>query len=196
EHLNVKDTGSDFTNQKNQNSNHNTKKAWQSTADSSDSSKQAAWTSEDWDNWAKQAKWTSDYMEDNDKIPLKLKNLLSIFFRSLNALFSDNYFICKVFFLLVFVLLSCGASKFSTSLQPYSNLVILFYVISWIFFIFFRYYYAPSLWPYLIRTVAGMFYGAILVFLIACFYSVSGADLLRAGLCSAISVWFLLSDFK
>ena len=183
-------------------SNQNYSKSRQSAADNQDSSKQATWASKEWDIWAKQAKWNSEnwakeyFNNSSVRLPFELKNLFSIFFRSLIELFSDIYFIVNVILVWPFVYWSCGASRFSTSLQPYSGLALLYYVATWIFFIYFRYYFHPSAWAFLLRAVAGILYGAVLVFLIACFYTISGEYLFFTGLWSASSVWFLLSDPK
>ena len=184
-----------------QTSNH-MKREWQSTVNIDDSSKQATWTLKDWDIWAKQAKWNSEdwakeyFNNSGVRVSFELKNLFSIFSRSLNELFADIYFIYKVIIVLVFAFWSCGASRFSTSLQPYSGLALLYYIVSWIFFIYFRYYFSPSAWTFLLRTVAGILYGAVLVFLIAYFYTISGDYLFFAGFWSASSIWLLLSDPK
>lgn len=198
-----------------------TKKERQSTAGSRDSSKEATWTSKDWYNWAKKAKrtsegWENEYFNNSDvRLSFELKNLFSIFWHSLNEVFTGVFSVYEVIMVLAIATMSCGGGSIFTTpllyvfksisglyfdeeitLQPYSGLAALFYVISWIIFIYFRYYFVTSTWTFLMRAVAGFLYGVTFVILIACFYTTSGEDLFFAGLFAAVSVWILLSDHE
>lgn len=101
-----------------------------------DSSGQTTFTREEWDNWEKRANWTSSDWEYSDTIPFEMKNLFSIFFRSLNELLKDYSFIFKGLFSLCFAL----ASVFDKALV-FRNMVIMFHIVAWISIIIFRYYY-------------------------------------------------------
>jgi len=81
----------------------------------------------------------------------------------------------------------------------YSNIAALFFIISWIFYVFSRYYFNLLAWPLTIRFIAGFLYGFMLIYLMM--ESYSGLDegfTILAGFSATISMWFLLlnwSDF-
>ncbi|MCL1940430.1 MAG: J domain-containing protein [Synergistaceae bacterium] len=156
---------------------------------SSGKTRQAA-DDHDWEEWATRM----------SGIPFELKNLPSIFSSSLNEMSIENFILA-----LGCAYLSCdpiGFNRFTriaASLQPYSKLVILFYIVSWIFLILLRYYFAhflPSALAFLMRFVAGVLYGLMLVFLITCFYTVPEGSLFLVGSLAAVSAWALMLDFK
>ena len=77
---------------------------------------------------------------------------------------------------------------------PYDKLAALFYITSWILFVFFRYYFSPYEWSFFERLFAGFAYGAILAILINCFYTTSeiGMALIWTSIFAAASIWALL----
>gem|GEM_PF-1457999 len=152
------------------------------TYDNSGYSEEAKWTSEDWANWVQHVR------DSNSKIPFELKNIHTIFWRSLNEMSFGNFI-----FPLMFAFLSCYSGMISP-MKPYSGLAAWYYIISWFFLIIFRHYFFTSEWLFLISTVMGILYGSILIFLIKCFFTVPMINLFMTGVCATVSVWFLLSD--
>ena len=140
---------------------------------------QTKWTSADWE---------TEYDVSNRRIPLEWKNLPSIFISSLKEMPIDVYF--RGIFVLAIAFKSLDMPL--NPVLPYGKLVTLFYVTSWVFFVFFRYYFSPYEWPFLERFFAGFVYGAILAILINCFYTTSGMNLIWTGIHATASIWTLL----
>ena len=135
--------------------------------DSRNSSKHT-WTPEDWEQWAKHPRGSSD------KKPFGLKYLPYIFVSSLEVFFNKYGF-----FALLSALFSCGPiDKYPNHLPPpHSGLVAWYHIIFLFFIIFCQYYYALSKWPFFKRAFTAILYGVILIFLVACFYVITEAEL-------------------
>lgn len=133
---------------------------------------------------------------NDDRIPLKWENLFSIFSNSLEEISVEDDFIVKGFMALASLSMSCRSivPKYA-SMQPYSTLIIFYYIISWLFFIFSRYYFTFSAWTAFMQIEGGILYGAILIFLISCFYTVQKFNLILSGFWAAVSIWALLTDW-
>ena len=142
-------------------------------------SEQTAWTFED---------WATEYDVSGKRIPLEWKHLPSIFINSLKEMSIGIFF--RGIMALASASVSCA--ELNDSMQSSGKLAAFFYITSWIFFVFFRYYFFPSEWSFFTRAVAGILYGAILVILITCFYTVPRETLILAGIYAASSVWILL----
>ena len=159
----------------------------------SETSKQASWASQNWTSghtaWTSKD-WATEYDISYRRIPFEWKRLPFIFISSLKEMNIHSFY--KGILAFCFACMSC----FSRSVDlPYSNLGALFYVNSWIFYIFFRYYFAPSAWSFFMKAVVGIVYGTILVCLIVCFYTVPKFDLIVTGFFAVVSVWVLMHDF-
>ena len=172
-----------------------TKKARQSTTDSRDLSEQATWTSEDWDDWARKANWASEdwvkeYDNSGDRLPFKLINLPFIFCRSLKEMCADGFlkFLLEGYLMVLFALVS---------LMPlqHNNLAVCLYIASWVSFVFFRYYFAPSNWTLSKNLIAAILYAAIFVVLIACFHAIPVDDLITACFFVSLSAWLMFGSF-
>ena len=95
-----------------------------------------------------------------NRIPFEFENIPVVFASSLHELSRAEIFAAFTAFGFVFIPI-IG--------KPYAFLASLFYIISWIMFVFFRYYFALSL-PFYKRLLFGIWYGLMVGFLIACFY--------------------------
>ena len=84
----------------------------------------------------------------------------------------------------------------SYHILDYSNIVALFYIISWIFYVFSRHYFNVSAWPSFIRITVGFLYGLILIFLMINSYYGANEILILAGFCATVSAWFLLLNWS
>jgi hypothetical protein len=93
-------------------------------------------------------------------------------------------------FSFIFALASCGVLL--DPMQLSGELAALFHIVSWIIFVFVRYYFSPYDWSFFTRAVAGMVQGALLIILIACFYSFPRESLIEAASWAAGSVWVFL----
>ena len=151
-------------------------------------------TFEDW------ATGQRDYGKDTYRMPFKPENLRSIFRSSLDELKAGKIY-WKAAAALVFVFVSCYAPNGSYTfygteppmmIQPYSKLAALFYPASWIFFVYFRYYFFPSAWAFNTKIAAGALYGAILAVLAACFYAVTKTEVLWTVFWAAMSALVLM----
>ena len=134
-----------------------------------------------------------EYNISGKRIPFEWKLLLSIFNSSIKEM-SITHFLSGAL-ALGCALISCIGGEHNVPMQPYCKLAALFYIVSWIFFIVFRYYFAPSTWPFFMRIVVGTLYGLILIFLVICFYTISMEDLIWTGFWASASVWILIIDF-
>ncbi|MCL2684164.1 MAG: DnaJ domain-containing protein [Synergistaceae bacterium] len=146
---------------------------------SPDYSEQATWTSAD---------WTTEYDVSNKRIPLEWKRLHSIFINSLKEMSIGVFF--RGIVVLACAFISCDVLH--DPMQSSGKLAALFYITSWILFVFFRYYFSPSEWSFFTRIATAILYGATLIILIACFYTIPWNSLIEAGILAAVSVWFLL----
>ncbi|MCL2146237.1 MAG: DnaJ domain-containing protein [Synergistaceae bacterium] len=129
--------------------------------------------------------WTSEnrateYYDRRINNPFELKHPISVFFSSLKELSIIDIFTGIVAF---------GIACFPAIEEPYANLVFSYHIVSWILFVFFRYYFAPSEWSFIMRIFAAILYGSILSFLIFCFY-VTPID--GTWTAAVLSTWFLM----
>jgi len=173
--------------------------SWQENNQESASSEQTAHTTYD---------WAPEYYHVNFK--LEWKTLPALMFNSLmeslRAMIFDGeggLFVLKGSLALAAAVTSYGgwARRFDllAPLPPYTDLAMQFYITSWILYtllrVLFRYHFAPPAWLFSTKTVTGIVYGLILVFLIACFYTVPISELLFVGFCAAVSMWVLMIKF-
>ena len=147
---------------------------------SPDYSERATWTSAD---------WTTEYDVSNMRIPLEWKRLPSIFINSLKEMPIGVHF--RGVFVLACAFRSCNVLH--DPMQSYGRLIALFYITSWILFVFFRYYFSPSEWLFFTRIAAGILYGITLIALIACFYTIPRDSLIEIGIWATVSIWILLA---
>jgi hypothetical protein len=155
-------------------------------------SKQTTQTSKGWTS--EREIWTAEdfatlYGFSSRRIPLKWKNLPSIFINSVKEMPIGVFF--RGLISLVFTFKSFIILRDCDPMLSY-GIVALYYVISWIFFVFLRYYFSPSEWSSFTRTLAVVLYGALMIILIACFYTVPRDNLISAGFWAAASIWILL----
>jgi len=142
------------------------------------------------------------------RISFKLENLPLILKASFNEL---HYHIFKA--ALILALISCIApparSAFAPPfiIMPYVNLLLLFYPISFIFLLLFRYYFIPSAWPPIKQILAAGIYGAVLMFLITRFYTIEGfftgswrslnastLHLVWTGIFYSVAAWIIIAN--
>ena len=96
----------------------------------------------------------------------------------------------RVFLALVFAFLSCRSFG-------YSYIAVLFFMVSWIFYVFLRYSFNFLKLPFLIRLIAGFLYGLILIYLMVGAHSELDENLtILAGIYAFISIWFLLLSWS
>ena len=139
-------------------------------------------------------KFKKDY---KSKIPFKLQNLPAIFLRSLSELLADSKnSLGKVCISLMFIVMYFRNSHLFQYRIPPGILFVLFYVISLVLFVFFRYYFKPSTWPISLRIVAAITYGATITLLVACFRQFPTVIFIRIWFTAALSVSFLMLPQK
>ena len=176
-------TNADSYTSTSQDSGYNSERAQQSNANSGDYTEQQP---------ASVGEELRRYYES--RIPFKLQNLPSIFRHSLSELFAYyKTLLFKVFVSFMFILLTCRHYTFSEFHKSISYLIFLFHITSWILFVFFRYYFVPSIWPDNLLIAAATAYGAILPILIACFYSHDIGGLILLWLFTFASVFILIA---
>jgi len=95
-----------------------------------------------------------------NRIPFELKNIPEVFAGSLRELTRDELF--GVIAAFVFACVPVIG-------KPYAVFAAFLYIISWIVFVYFRYYFALSL-PLHKRILLAVWYGIIVGFMIACLY--------------------------
>ena len=76
--------------------------------------------------------------------------------------------------------------------EPYALMAWGYYGVSWLFFIFFRYYFLPSYWFLWMQFVASLLYGGILGILVSLFYSASTDQTIFVFMYAAASVMILI----
>ena len=95
--------------------------------------------------------------------------------------------------------LALAFAYISYHILDYSNIVGLFFVISWIFYVFFRNSFDYSAWTSFIRIIVGfivgILYGLVLISLMINSHTGSTNSLILAGFCAMVSAWFLLLDW-
>jgi hypothetical protein len=135
------------------------------------------WTSEDWENWER-------------------KNFSKQFRKSQGRIFSN------VFFAFLLVVLSClegmpygNNADLHPDFQLYFVLVASYFIITWIILIFLPHFVFLSEWSLLMKFLGGILYGAILVFLVVIFYTISEEQIVKVWITASISVWVLMADF-
>ena len=178
------------------------------SANHRDPSNRATWTSRDWkteQTTEVSENWKGGYDIDLDellngtkstvRLPLSLKNLPTITISALLAVMPETLlmiFMVSLFILRETITVSGYNELRALMLLPYSGMVIWYCAISWFFYIFFRYYFWPLYWSFLLRFVVGLVYGAILIILMASFYTVPKEHLIFAGFGAAVFAWYLL----
>lgn len=142
------------------------------------------------------------------RIPFSVDGLPSILKASFNEL---HYHIFKAALIAAF--LSCFSNgsepvrHWNFIIMPYVNLLLLFYPISFIFLLLFRYYLISSAWPALKQVLAAGIYGAVLMFIIPRLYTIDGffsgspgslnantLHVIWTGLLSSIAAWFIIAN--
>ena len=81
-------------------------------------------------------------------------------------------------------------------MEPYVRMGIVFYGFSWIYFVFFRYYFLPSCWYSGMKIVASGLYGVSFALFVLLYYPVSMEQLIWAILWSICSVAILIINFE
>jgi hypothetical protein len=121
------------------------------------------------------------------KIPLTLGNLSLIFVTSLRELATRPSGPLQ---LVLYSAMACGGGSRFTGYytMPFAKMAFYFFGISWILFVFFRYYCLPSHWPTQYKFIAAALYGSIFGFLCAMFYNIPASDLAKGIFFSAISI--------
>ena len=150
--------------------------------------------------------WAPEYYHVNVKFEWNM--LPAYMLSSLNETLRDVLFdaagaafIIKGFGASFFAFLSCGGNlrRFdSTPMPPYAEFAMWFFITSWILYtllrVFFRYFFVPQAWGLSTKIYAGIIYGAMLVFLIACFYTVPITELISIGFWATISILILIAN--
>jgi hypothetical protein len=159
-------------------SRHSTQNARQSTTDRYNPSEDQ----EFWKNWEK---------EQNVKvikIPFRLENLSQVFIRSLAEMSIIELMGAVV--AMIIAIISCSI------VHPYEEMVISFYIISGVIYVFFKYYFTPSAWPFIIKLIMGILYAAVLYFLIDRFCMLSKERLNLLFVFTIISGLALTTDLS
>jgi len=76
--------------------------------------------------------------------------------------------------------------------EPYALIAGIYYGISWLLFVFFRYYFFPSHWFLWMQFAVSILYGGGLAILVSLFYSVSRERIVSVVVCTAISTMILM----
>ena len=146
-------------------------------------SNETTWTPEDWATYFK---------PDYKRIPFEWKRLHVIFFRSLMEMSSFKSFYLGLMAFLLAIMSFTGPYG---RVCPYGDLLRWFYTVSWFFYIVFRYYIDISEWELSTQIIVVIFYGAILIFLITCFYTVPREYVIVTGLLAMAASVILIFDF-
>ena len=126
-----------------------------------------------------------------ERITFRWGNLWRIFWASLEELSFGEMF-CRMSFVLGLAHASCYGIVHNSPVEPYAPMARSFYVGSWVFFVFFRYYFLPSFWKLSVQITASLFYGVILGSLITFYYSVSTDQVIIVIISAAVSVMTLM----
>ena len=128
-----------------------------------------------------------------DRIPFRWGNLWRIFWASLGELSFGEMFV-KMSLVLGCAYCSCYRRGISMSIpaEPYALIAVIYYGVSWLFFVFFRYYFLPSHWFLWMQFAASVLYGGILGILVSLFYSASRERIISVVVCTAISTMILM----
>ena len=140
--------------------------------------------------------WAIEQDHDSERLPFKLENLPAVFGKFLKEMSDASPIECVTGLLaLMCVFMSCfnGESSILWFFE-YSYLLVLFYVVSCFFYVFFQYYFQPSKWPFFMIFITGTLYGVILALTITIFYSVPKGYLFNSGFWAAAAAWFLMVD--
>ena len=141
----------------------------------------STWTYKDWDKWEKE-NISKHFSKDRKKHESLFSNLIG-----------SNIFLA--FALALYSTVAAPIHVISLGDQNYSDLATDYHIVSWIIFIFARRYITPTVWPFFVKFIAGVLYGAILVALIVLNYSAPVSSLFWTGWVAAMSVWVLMADF-
>jgi len=182
---NKSDSASDFSKQKER---PQASSSWQAKNNQwSASSTRTAWNASD---------WAIEQDHDDERLPFKLENLSAIFSKSLKEMSDASPIECFTGLIaLIFVFMSCFNGERSILwFFEYSYLLVLFYVVSCVFYVFFQYHFQPSKWPFFMIFLTGTLYGVILALTITIFYSVPKGHLFTSGFWAAAAAWFLMVD--
>ena len=76
--------------------------------------------------------------------------------------------------------------------EPYALMAWSYYGVSWLLFVFFRYYFLPSYWFLWMQFAVSALYGGILAILVSLFYSASRERIVSVVVCTAISTMILM----
>ena len=134
-----------------------------------------------------------EWFSEHKRLPFELKNIPSIFISSLSEFSAESFL--KGIFVLGLAYASVIGPRHAP-MEPYAGLAAVFYVVSWILYIFFRYHFDPSELSPLLIIVTGILYGAILLLLIACFYTLHLDQVIATGFLAATSIWVLMLGFS
>jgi hypothetical protein len=130
---------------------------------------------------------TAEYNVAGDRISFESKVHSTIFISSLKGMSISDCFTGVL--ALIFACIPCFD-------QSYSKLAVSYHIVSWILFVYFRYYFAPSTWPFFMQAVAAIMYGLVLFSLITCFYSEPERSngLFFTCFWAAFSVWIIMIE--
>lgn len=128
-----------------------------------------------------------------DRIPFRWGNLWRIFWASLGEL-SFGEMLVRMSLVLAFSYGSCYkiTKDMIIPAEPYALMAWSYYGISWLFFVFFRYYFLPSSWFLWMQFAVSILYGGVLAILISLFYSVSVEQLIVVIVSAVASVMVLI----
>ena len=129
-----------------------------------------------------------------DRIPFRWGNLWRIFWASLGEL-SFGEMLVRMSLVLGLSYCSCykiGMKDMTLPAEPYALMAWIYYGVSWLFFVCFRYYFLPSNWFLWMQFTVSALYGGILAILVSLFYSASREQTIVVIVCTAISAMALM----